>query len=152
MARPPKWTATIIRAEAEALLAWLEQPDNVWFRAFALDRGYHHDYMAKWARRTHKDGTPRHPEFAAAWRQAQAVQEYRLIQGGLLSQYNPACVIFTLKNHHGWRDVREQINTDEVAERRTLRALLDEGNGHGLEPPAERERAPANPKQGAKNG
>ena len=127
---PSKWTAERIREEAEALAEWCDTSiDNVWFKSFALERGYPPQYLSEWAARTDEDGNPLHPEFLEAYKKAETRQEQRLVQGGVMGLFNPTMCIFVLKNRHNWKDVRGVQHGLDEATTRTLDDVLKQVDG-----------------------
>lgn len=48
--RPIKYTKEFIESEAEAFLAWMSKENSIWYKDFALERGYLPDQLSEWAR------------------------------------------------------------------------------------------------------
>ena len=78
--RPPKYTKEFIESEADAFLEWMNREDSLWYKDFALERGYLPDLLSEWAKINEK--------FSRAYKRSQAWQQSKLVKGGLLSQYN----------------------------------------------------------------
>jgi hypothetical protein len=66
------------------------------FEDFADKIGVAHKTLLEWCKAF--------PEFRKAYQKAKELQLARMIQSGLAGVYQPACLIFALKNMHGWRD------------------------------------------------
>ena len=97
--RPRKYSIGEIEAFADEFIAWMKIPTNIWFKDFCLDRNIDPDLMAEWAIENDK--------FNGAYRLAKHRQESRLLNGGLMNQYNSSIVKFVLANAHGWTEKQE---------------------------------------------
>lgn len=79
--RPEKYTQEWLKAEAKALIEWMKQPDNYYFKTFAYDRGYtpqdYDDFCAK------------STEFSLAYKQCKDLQEQKCVHMGLTRQWDP---------------------------------------------------------------
>lgn len=85
-----------ILEELEALRAWMELPDSLYFKTFAVSRGYHPNRFQEFA--------DRNPEFACALELAKVWQECRLVNLGLWNKTNSGLTKFMLINNHGYRE------------------------------------------------
>lgn len=121
--RPTKYTAEQIEKFAEELLGWLDNPTNVWFKDFCLDKGLNPDLMSIWASENEK--------FSGAYQIAKLRQESRLINGGLMNVYNGSIVKFVLANAHGWVDKQETKVSGDSAN--PLMFLLQKADGGSKE-------------------
>jgi hypothetical protein len=101
--RPKMYTAQFIEDEATAFEEWMQRPDSVWFKDFALERSYDPDLLAIWAKENEK--------FSGVYRRAQHWQQSKLIKGGLLNLYNASITKLVLANTCGWTD-RQQVSGD----------------------------------------
>ena len=122
--RPVEWTDERIQEEADALLEWFGGDPfgaKLWLRDFAIERGYPAENLSRWA--------AGHDGFSQALKRAKDIQESRLVQAGLRSQLNPALVIFSLKNHHDWRDKSEVEHGGELKTAGTVR-IFDDAQRH----------------------
>lgn len=97
--RPTKYTAEFIEAEAEAFKEWMQKPDSIYFKRFAVNRGYHPNRLVEFASQNEK--------FSCVYAQAQAWQECRLAEGGLTSEFNSGFCKFVMGNVCGWAEKTE---------------------------------------------
>ncbi|MEI8329711.1 MAG: terminase small subunit [Chlamydiia bacterium] len=103
--RPIKYTVEFIEAEADAFEAWMQREDSLWYKDFALERGYLPDQLSEWAKINEK--------FSRTYRKSQEWQQSKLIKGGLLNQFNAGFTKFVMGNTCGWSD-KQQIGGDAV--------------------------------------
>lgn len=96
---PQKYTPAFIEAEADAFIEWMQKPDSVFFKKFAIQRGYHPNRLTEFAAQNEK--------FSGVYRQAQAWQENRLVEGGLKNEFNSGFCKFVMSNVCGWTDRTE---------------------------------------------
>lgn len=101
--RPPKYTEEFIESEADAFLDWMKKDNSIWYKDFALERGYLPDQLSEWAKINEK--------FSRVYKQSQAWQQSKLVKGGLLSQYNAGFTKFVMSNTCGWSD-KQQVSGD----------------------------------------
>jgi hypothetical protein len=98
--RPKVQDVAFIENEAEELIKWCENSGNLYFKTFALKRGYHPQRLSEWAKTNIK--------FAEALSLATAWQESKLVDGGLTSSFNSGFTKFVLINKHDWKDKAEE--------------------------------------------
>jgi DNA-packaging protein gp3 len=103
--KPKVHTDAFIEKEADALCEWFRDPNNLYFKSFALERGYCAQRLSEFAEKNEK--------FAEAYRRAKDWQECRLVQGGLCNIYNPTITKFILINCHGWKE-RQEVSGSNV--------------------------------------
>ena len=101
--RPVKYTAEFIEAEADAFERWMQREDSLWYKDFALERGYLPDQLSEWAKINEK--------FSRVYRKSQEWQQSKLVKGGLLNQFNAGFTKFVMGNTCGWSD-KQQIGGD----------------------------------------
>jgi hypothetical protein len=97
--RPKIYTDSWLANEAQVLETWLEtkmDDDIIWFKAFALERGYHPVMLSKFAKQS--------DEFNLALKRVKALQEEKLVIGGLTGKLKPTFCIFLLKCVFGYND------------------------------------------------
>lgn len=100
MARPKKYTDDWLKKEAKTLLDWFsEEETRFWLKDFAIERGYHPTRLDEFAQKS--------KEFSSAYNIAKAIQESRIVKGGLSGEMNAKMAIFSLKNVAGWRDTKD---------------------------------------------
>lgn len=102
---PKKWTPERIEKEADAFEEWMRRPDSIWYKDFALERGYLSDRFAEWAKENEK--------FARIYRKSQEWQQSKLLKGGLLNTYNAGFTKFVMGNTCGWYE-KQQISGDNA--------------------------------------
>ncbi len=101
--RPKKYTSDFIEKEADAFIEWMHRENSIWYKDFALERGYLPDLLSEWAKGNEK--------FSRVYSYAQAWQQSKLLKGGLLNQYNAGFTKFVMVNTCGWSD-RQQVTGD----------------------------------------
>ena len=101
--RPLKYTPEYIEKEAEAFLLWMQLPDSIYFKRFALDRGYSPNRLPEFAADNEK--------FAVVYEKAKAWHEIKLVEGGLLGAFNAGFTKFVMGNTCGWFE-KQQIVGD----------------------------------------
>lgn len=105
--RPKKYTDKFIEKEAVEFEKWMKQPDNIYFKRFAIDRGYHPQRFSEFAEKNEK--------FSEVYAMAKAWQETRLAEGGLTSEFNSGFCKFVMGNVCGWVDKQEtKLSGDAV--------------------------------------
>lgn len=103
--RPLKYTKEFIEAEAEAFKAWMQKPESIYFKRFAINRGYHPNRLAEFSEQNER--------FSGVYAMAKAWQECRLAEGGLTNEFNGGFCKFVMGNCHGWSDkVESKISGD----------------------------------------
>lgn len=101
--RPIKYTSAFIEVEAEAFEAWMRREDSLWYKDFALERGYLPDQLSEWAKINEK--------FSRVYKKSQEWQLSKLVKGGLIGKFNGSFTKFVLGNTAGWTD-KSQIMGD----------------------------------------
>lgn len=76
--RPEKYTQQRIEQEADAFLEWMNLPESIWYKDFALERGYSAEYLSIWAKSNKR--------FSQVYKRAKEWQQSKLVKGGLLKQ------------------------------------------------------------------
>lgn len=100
---PSKYTQEFIENEAKAFILWFSQPENIYFKRFALERGYPPDVLADFAKKSEVFG--RAYTFAKAW------QECKIVEGALFNKLNSNFAKFAMTNLSGWTD-KQQVSGD----------------------------------------
>ena len=117
--RPKKYTDEFIEKEADAFEEWMKQPSNIFFKRFAVDRGYHPNRLTEFAKENEK--------FSGVYEKAQAWQECRLVEGGLINEFNPGFCKFIMGNVCGYADKQEtKVSGDAI---NPLAFLLQQADG-----------------------
>lgn len=101
--RPKEYTDAFIENEAKAFREWMQKPENIYFKSFAIERGYLPSFLTEFAK-TNK-------VFDECLSYAHAWQEQKLANYGLFSKTNPSITKFVLQNCHGWTE-KSQISGD----------------------------------------
>ena len=99
---PSRWTKAHLDQLADELETWMKRPSNYWLGDFAINvAGCSRTYLADLAREQ------RSRRFSDTYKKAKAMQEAKIVKGGLTGKLNPTMAIFTLKNVAGWRDSKD---------------------------------------------
>lgn len=105
--RPEKYTKAFIENEADAFLEWIKNPGSIYFKRFAIDRGYHPNRLSEFAEQNEK--------FSGVYEKVKAWQEVRLVEGGLLSEFNAGFTKFVMGNTCGWVEKQETKVSGDTA-------------------------------------
>ena len=111
---PDKYTDDWLEAEALAFEEWMQRPDSVFFKSFAIERGYSPQRLAEFADKS--------KVFSEVYEKAKAWQECRLAVGGLTKKFEPSLTKFLLANQHGYREKSEVNGSLQL---NPLASLLD---------------------------
>lgn len=101
--QPSKYTNEFIEQEAIAFIKWFSQPENIYFKRFALERGYPPDELAHFAKKSEV--------FKRAYLLAKEWQECKIVEGALFNKLNSNFAKFAMSNLCGWSD-RQQVSGD----------------------------------------
>jgi len=93
---PWRWTPAKIEGLAASLLKFMENPENVFFKAWAIQEGIPGTYLARFAEMS--------PAFAEALERASDIQELRLLQGGTNGTLHHAITKLVLCSKHNYTD------------------------------------------------
>ncbi len=88
------YTDEILNQYAEEFERWWNNPFNVWFKDFALEKKILPKHMSEWA--------SRHDRFREAYEYAKEMQEARLANGSLKRTFHDAACARVLAHSHGW--------------------------------------------------
>lgn len=105
--RPKKYTDQFIEKEADAFEEWMTYPTSIYFKRFAINRGYHPNRLTEWAKENER--------FACVYQKAQAWQEVRLAEGGLTSEFNAGFCKFVMGNVCNWVEKQETKVSGDAA-------------------------------------
>lgn len=94
--RPPKYSQEEIEQEAEYFFEWLQEPNHIFFKHFATERGYDAQHLARFAQQNDR--------FREVYKYAKSVSETRIMTYGLFKKLDTGLVKFALVNHHGYND------------------------------------------------
>jgi len=100
---PSKYTREFIEKEAIAFFDWFREPENIYFKRFALERGYSPDMLSEFAKKSEV--------FARAYTFAKGYQECKIVEGALFNRLNSNFAKFAMSNLSGWSD-KQQISGD----------------------------------------
>lgn len=100
---PIKYTLEFIENEAIAFVKWFVKPENIYFKRFALERGYPPDELSNFAKKSEV--------FARAYRLAKEWQECKIVEGALFNNLNSNFAKFAMANLSGWSD-KQQLSGD----------------------------------------
>jgi hypothetical protein len=105
--RPLKYSKEYIEAEADAFEEWMKRPESIYFKRFAFQRGYHPNRLAEFAEENEK--------FSGVYSKAKSWQEMRLVEGGLIHEFNAGFAKFVMANVCGWTDkIENKISGDSA--------------------------------------
>lgn len=102
---PSKYTDEFIENEAKELVLWFSKPENIYFKRFALERGYPPDMIGEFSKKN--EVFKRAHIFAREW------QECKIVEGALLNKLNSSFAKFAMANLSSWSD-KQQISGDAV--------------------------------------
>ena len=94
--RPVKYTKEFLDNEAEEFLKWMKLPKSVFFKRFAINRGYSPSRLIEFANQNER--------FSVVYRFAQEWQEMRLAEGGLTREFDAGFTKFVMAKVCGWRE------------------------------------------------
>jgi len=103
--RPPVYTKEIIEKYADEFEIWLDDPENFWFKDFAILKKFNPDLFGVWE----KDNL----RFAGVLRQARLKQESKLFKCSLTNSYNASMVKFALNVHHNWIEKKQVVHSND---------------------------------------
>ena len=101
--QPTKYTQEFIEKEAVAFVKWFAKPGNIYFKRFALERGYSPDELARFAKKSEV--------FRRAYLFAKEWQECKIVEGALFNKLNSSFAKFAMANLSGWSD-KQQLSGD----------------------------------------
>ena len=104
--RPVQYTKQFIEKEAEAFDEWMSRPNSIWYKDFALERGYSPDLLSIWAKENEK--------FSGVYERSQYWQQSKLVNGGLLGTYNAPFTKFVMANTCGWTEKQQSTISGDV--------------------------------------
>lgn len=119
--RPKKYTKEFIEKEADAFMEWLNTPGSMYFKRFALNRGYNPLLLSAWAKENEK--------FRIVHQYAQQWQETRLAEGGLTSEFNSGFCKFVMGNVCKWTEKTEVSGS----QKNPLSFVLQKADGKSTE-------------------
>jgi hypothetical protein len=102
---PLTYTEVWLQEEARLFYDWMKEEDSLYFKSFAIHRGYSPQRLSEFAEKS--------PEFSEALEFAKAWQEQKLINLGLWNKLNSSMTKFVLSNCHSWRE-QTQFSGDAV--------------------------------------
>lgn len=98
-----KYNDSWIEEEAKNFLEWMKLPQSIFFKSFAIERGYHPNRLQEFA--------DKNQVFSGVYELAKAWQESRLVDFALFNKTNCGMTKFVLANHHGYSE-KTQIGGD----------------------------------------
>jgi ABC-type glycerol-3-phosphate transport system substrate-binding protein len=116
---PAIYTQSWLKEEAARFLEWMDKPESIYFKSFAIERGYSPQRFMDFANRS--------PEFAEALKIAKEWQEQKLVCYGLFNKTNSAMTKFVLANCHSWKE-QSQISGDAANPLEFLLKKVDGGS------------------------
>ncbi len=104
-----KWTPQKIEKMAASLLAFMEDPEHVFFKEWCIREGIPASHVARFAEMS--------PTFAEALERASDIQELRLLQGGTSGKFHHAITKLVLTSKYGYSDRSDLAVTPSPARR-----------------------------------
>lgn len=105
--RPKKYTEDFINKQADDLLEWLKNSENIFFEDFLLDQNINPNRMSEWALVNER--------FLGAYEIAKHRQLSRLKKGAVLKEFDSGFTKFLMINNHGYSDKTEtKISGDPI--------------------------------------
>ena len=96
MSRGPWLTDEDLKEEARLFLEWMDKPESIFYKQFAIDRGYSPQKLSEYAARC--------PEFKVALDIANEWQEAKLVTQSFWQKGSANIAKFVLSNKHGWKE------------------------------------------------
>jgi hypothetical protein len=118
---PEIYTEKWLREESEKFRDWMQKETSIYFKSFAIERGYSPQRFSEFANKS--------PEFAEALEMAKLWQEQKLVNYGLFNKTNPNMTKFVLANCHRWSE-RSTLAGDAA---NPLQFLLEKADGSSKE-------------------
>jgi len=97
--RPRKYTIEFIEKEAEDMLEWIKKPGSIYYKEFALERGYSPQRFHEFRKLSDR--------FAEVFETISEWQETKLLKGGLLNEFNATMTKYAMSNICGWSERTE---------------------------------------------
>lgn len=116
---PEKYTDEWIAQEAKLFLEWMKLPESIFFKSFAIERGYSPQRLTEFASRS--------VEFSEVLSRAKDWQESKLVSYGLFNKTNCGMTKFVLANHHGYTE-RSQVGGDQANPLALILGNIDGGS------------------------
>jgi len=114
---PQKYTDEWIELEAEEFCKWMQLPESIFIKSFAIERGYSPQRLTEFSEKN--------KVFSEVLARAKDWQESKLVNYGLFNRTNPGMTKFVLANHHGYAE-KAQIAGDSA---NPLQFLLEKTDG-----------------------
>lgn len=94
-----KWTEEEAILLGNDLIEWIKQPTNFWVQEFLSSRGLYKDLTGYLENKFQS--------FLELKKEADAIQENKIVTKALKNEFNNTMSIFVLKNKHGYKDKTE---------------------------------------------
>lgn len=117
--RPVKYTDEYIEKEADAFETWMKDSNNLYFKRFAIQRGYHPNRLSEFAEQNER--------FSGVYDIAKAWQEAKLVEGGLMGVFNCGFTKFVMGNVCNWVEKQETKVSGDAGN--PLAFLLQQADG-----------------------
>lgn len=106
MAPPKIYTTEFIEREADLLDEWITKDDHLFFKEFAIQRGYAAKHMIDWSRENER--------FGESYARAKDWQELKLMSGGLNRKFDAQFTKFTMQNVCKWSDKQTVVHENNT--------------------------------------
>lgn len=115
---PKIYTNEFIEKEADALIEWMKDDNNIYLKKFAFQRGYSWRRISEFGKANQK--------FADTLERAHEWQEFRFGEGGLKEEFNPGFCKFMMSNLCGFSEKSEQTHKGSI--NNPLAVILEHAN------------------------
>ena len=127
--RSVKYTPEFIENEAKAFLEWMKLPTSLYFKRFAIDRGYSPQRLTEFAEVNET--------FAEVYNYAKQWQEVRISEGAMNNELNSSYSKFFMANVCNWREKTETTLSGNAANPLSFVLGLDSNQSKELIPMVE---------------
>ena len=104
-------------------------PESLWYKDFALERGYDPDLLTIWAKENEK--------FSGVYKRSQNWQQSKLVNGGLLGTYSAPFTKFVMANTCGWAERQQTTLAGDAVNPLTFALSSVDGKTKDLVPDEE---------------
>ena len=96
-----KWTEESLLKLGNELLEWLKSPKNIFFEKFLIEYDLYGTMLGTY--------TEKYPSFSQLVNRAKKIQEYKIVEGAIVKDFDSGMTKFMLINNHGYVSDKQQI-------------------------------------------
>lgn len=96
-----KWTEESLLKLGNELLEWLKSPKNIFFEKFLIEYDLYGTMLGTY--------TEKYPSFSQLISRAKKIQEYKIVEGAIVKDFDSGMTKFMLINNHGYVSDKQQI-------------------------------------------